>query len=233
MGARDDLLRRQPAALLAGRGAGDRGRAAPQVELCGVFVNASLRGDRPRQRGAGTEHAAAPRRRGPRLLRGGPPPDRRAGDQGRAGRRAPGTCATSSASTWTSTCSTPARGHGRQGMRGGTGETFDWGLVGRPAFEGAADPQRGTDRRERRGGGARGRALCGRHAPAAPRRRPDTRTPSGCGRSSRPSSSRAARARRSVSGRERSHPGAGGRGRERGAGAPLRRPTAGSSCPRR
>ena len=52
--------------------------------------------------------------------------DGREGDQGRADRRTPPTCATSSASTPTCTCST-RRPTG--GAYGGTGRTWDWSLL--------------------------------------------------------------------------------------------------------
>ena len=79
-----------------------------------------------------------------------------------------------------------AKDPAQRGLRGGTGETFDWGLREPAPLEGAADPQRWAERRQR---GRRDRAhepLRGRHAPAAPRLRPGARTPTSCARSSPP-----------------------------------------------
>ena len=101
-----------------------------KVELCGVFVNASAGAGRQDERGSGADDGAAARRRGPGVLRRGAAQDRRAGDQGGAGVRARATCATWSATTSTSICSTRARRRSeKQELRGGTGETFDWALL--------------------------------------------------------------------------------------------------------
>ena len=81
------------------------------------------------------------------------PQDRRTGDQG--GRRSPipATCATSNASTSTSTCSTPPqRRRSAPSLRGGTGESFDWGLLAARRSRTPADPLRRPARRQRRRG---------------------------------------------------------------------------------
>ena len=77
-----------------------------------------------------------------------------------------------------------AKAVARQGMRGGTGETFDWELVRRAALEGAADPQRRTHAGERRRGDRDRRTRMPSTPPAAPSPRRGTRTLSGCARSS-------------------------------------------------
>ena len=62
------------------------------------------------------------------------------------------------ASTPTSTCSTAMS----PGTPGGTGETFAWDLARGTRLEGAADPQRRADARERRRGDRRRAAVRGR-----------------------------------------------------------------------
>ena len=131
VGDRDDLLRGlAPPMLARTRRRAIAAALRRRVELCGVFVNAPLERDRPRQRAARADAWSSCTATRARVLRRGGSQDRRARDQG--ARRCPGraTCATSSASTWTSICSTPARRRWRgRACAAGTGETFDWALV--------------------------------------------------------------------------------------------------------
>ena len=85
---------------------GSRARMRRKVELVGVFVNQPLDEIAGSGRRARAHPRAAARRRGPVVLPRRRPAHGREGDQGRADRRTPPTCASSSASTPTSTCST-------------------------------------------------------------------------------------------------------------------------------
>ena len=146
---------------------------------------------------ARADAAAAPRRRGPVVLRRGGPPHRRARDQGRAGVRPGRRPRRSSASTSTSTCSTRARATpGAAGLRGGTGETFDWALLAGARSKVPLILSGGLDAGERRRGDRRGAPLRGRHRQ---RHRGGARAQgprASCGRSSPRSAARAARSRR-------------------------------------
>ena len=120
-----------------------------------------------------------------------------------------------------------AKAVARQGMRGGTGETFDWGLVSARRsnvpliLSGGLSAENVAD-------ALAGRApVCGGYARAARRRRRGTRIRRSCTRSFRPSLTRTPSRRRSVSRRER---GRAGRARRWSIASG---PTAGSSCPRR
>ena len=113
-----------------------------RVELCGVFVNAPLEDDRARQRGARADAAAAARRRGPVVLRGGRAPDGRARDQGRAGRGPGDVRDLERFHVDFHLLDARASAQARAGMRGGTGETFDWGSRRGAPLDGPADPER-------------------------------------------------------------------------------------------
>ena len=107
----------------------DRGGAAAQVELCGVFVNAPLEQVVAHERGARADAAAVQRRRGPVVLRRGCAPHRRARDQGGAGRRRGRRARPRALPRRLPPARRARQGAQQAGLRGGTGETFDWSLL--------------------------------------------------------------------------------------------------------
>ena len=63
------------------------------------------------------------------------------------------------------------------GFRGGSGQTWEWGLLAGPALEDAADPLGRARPRQPRRGDRRRRPVGGRHRVAGPRASPASRTP--------------------------------------------------------
>ena len=92
-----------------GVAAGIARRDAAQGRARGRVRQPAAGRDRGPGRRARAQPRAAARRRGPVVLPGRRPAHGREGDQGRRGSRTPPTCATSTASTPTATCSTPRR----------------------------------------------------------------------------------------------------------------------------
>ena len=146
MGDRAGLLPTSRATLRPGAAARIGARAQARAEVAGVFVNPPLDEVAEIADALGLTILQLHGDEGPAFC-GEVAPDRRRGDQGRARRgrrRHPGARARSTpTSTWsTRTC---------RGVRGGTGERFDWALRKRAAAR-AAGPLRRADAGERRRG---------------------------------------------------------------------------------
>ena len=117
-----------------------------RVELCGVFVNAPL----PRMvqvcRGARADARAAPRRRGTVVLC---EVARRTGARIIKAAQVSGSADIRDLERFHvdfHLLDARSRATGREGMRGGTGETFDWGLVAERRSRVPSDPERRPDR---------------------------------------------------------------------------------------
>ena len=132
--------RRRPARIAAARCA-----AAPRSSACSS-TRRSTRSRRVRRRRRARRSSSCTATRAP-LLRRGRAAHRGARDQGAPRRAGAPTCA---ALERLPHRLPPARRARRDGLRGGTGQTFDWALLRGAAARSPADPQRRADARERR-----------------------------------------------------------------------------------